>query len=319
MPLVRSGLAALLVALAASPVVFRALIAMKSRQNVSRHLPEHAAKQGTPTMGGFIVLIGVAAGMAVLRLGPAPWILLAGFALIGFADDYLVQRFRPESRGLSWMPKLVAQFAFAFGAAFAEGLAALPSLAFVLTVLFYSNAFNFADGMDTLATGIGLLLAAALITLEFAFLGRFGPGSLVMIALIGGFIPFWFLNAPPARVFMGDVGALPIGALFGWAGFGLVQSAPAGLAVSVCIAVAIASAVLLVEIVPVPMQIGWVKLTGKRLFRFKTPVHHEFQSAGWPETRVVALFHVAQAVCTFFAFAWAVVCVFSLGQGALLK
>jgi phospho-N-acetylmuramoyl-pentapeptide-transferase len=92
---------------------------------------------------------------------------------------------------------------------------------------------------------------------------------------------------------MGDIGALPLGALLGWCVGETLRHAESP--VSVSAPLVLLSLVLLAEVLPVPLQIGWVKLTGRRLFPFKTPVHHGFQAAGWPETRTVALFHLVQA------------------------
>ncbi len=299
--LARPALVSLLVAVAVAPIVYRLLLRLGSRQTVSAHLPEHAAKQGTPTMGGLIVIAGVAAGLAAAGVPSGVWVLLASFAAVGFADDYLIPKLRPGSRGLTWLPKLGLQILGAGLAAVVSGLEPLPLAGFVFVILFFANAFNFADGMDTLAAGIGVMVAlgiGAVESLTFPLVDDATRAGPVMAAVAAAFVPFWFLNSPPARVFMGDVGSMPVGALLGWAVFTVAVPREGGameVAYATWLPLGLLSLVLVAEIVFVPMQIGWVKATGKRLFPFKTPVHHAFQAAGWPETRVVALFHTVQA------------------------
>ena len=169
----------------------------------------------------------------------------------------------------------------------------------VVVVLFFANAFNFSDGMDSLAGGLAVMMA-----IGFAVIGRMSmlhqPAEqavlVMMAATAAAFVPFLFLNAPPAKLFMGDVGALPVGALLGWAFLAVgrtTELAPGHVSLWAAI---IVSLVMVVELVPVPLQIASVKLRkGKRLFP-RTPVHHAFQAAGWPETRVVWTFHLAQFV-----------------------
>jgi phospho-N-acetylmuramoyl-pentapeptide-transferase len=281
----------------AAPLVYRILLRLGSRQTVSQHVPEHAEKQGTPTMGGLIVLVGVAAALVGGFVpGTAPIAaLLLGFGLVGFLDDFLVPRWMPGKRGLGWMPKLGLEFA-AVGAALATSGRTDPASIVVggFLVLFFSNAYNFSDGMDGLAGGLAVLLAAGLGAL-FIAAGTGGATLPLLAAIATSFLPFLALNIHPAKVFMGDVGALPIGAVFGWSVF--VEAWPAQ-GPALALPLAVVSLVMLVELVPVPLQIASAKLRkGKRLFPFRTPVHHAFQHAGWPETRVVSMFWAAQALC----------------------
>lgn len=298
----------------AAPVLFRLLVAMKSRQTVSAHLKEHAHKQGTPTMGGIIVLIGLLAGMAAVWQPGflAPLVLILGFGLVGFLDDYLMPRWKPGSRGLSWLPKLGLEIGACLVAAFFMGWTDPAAVGvFVFMVLFLSNAYNFSDGLDTLAGGLGMILAFGLAVfcyfLDAATWEAFAGMELLVVdpavpltCLVLGvaFAPFLILNAAPAKVFMGDVGALPIGAVFGWVVSSLMfrGGGEAGLVfdAGATVAIGIVLLVMLVEIVPVPLQIASVKIRKKRLFPFKTPVHHAFQDAGWPETRIAMLFHMVQ-------------------------
>lgn len=281
--------------------VMRMLLATRSRQTVSEYAPEgHQKKQGTPTMGGILVVLGIAVGVTLLglsnRVGMAvPWML--GFALIGFADDFVVPRMMPGKRGLGWKQKIVAQIALAAGAVPLLGWEwSVPSVALaVFVVLFACNAYNFADGLDGLAGSLGVVLA-----LGFAgmlALAEAPSGWIPMCgALAGALVPFLFLNAPPAKVFMGDVGSLAIGALLGlWACVLIAPGGPSTISLPGVAWVAILGGVLVAELVPVPLQVLSVKVTGKKLF-LMTPIHHGFEKRGWPETRIVFTFVLVQVV-----------------------
>jgi phospho-N-acetylmuramoyl-pentapeptide-transferase len=175
-------------------------------------------------------------------------------------------------------------------------------------ILLFSNAYNFADGMDGLAGGLGIFMAAGLVGLAAA--GGYSPASLPVVAAVAAaMIPFLVLNYPPAKVFMGDIGALPIGAIMGWAVFEFLWQ-PGGFAGTGLIAgIAIWSLVMLVELIPPPLQVLWFKTKGRRLFPFKTPIHHGMQDKGMPEGRVTVTLVAAQALCSILAVAitWAVI------------
>ncbi len=316
-----AGIVALLISALLAPFIYKMLLKTNSRQKVSQHVPEHAAKQGTPTMGGFIILIGLFVGIvvdAVMRGGltkPAisVAILTVSFGLVGYLDDYVLPKMKAESRGFNWMPKLALQIGSVLIVCFVSGMnnwMAMALAAFI--VLFFSNAYNFSDGLDGLAGGIGMILAATFFLMGIdARLDSFQP---YMIALLAGFVPFLFLNAPPARVFMGDVGALPIGAVFGWVTFSHLSTLMTVKArndlnqivdvlnpdlTKILVVFFLIVLLMLLEIVPVPLQVASAKLRkGKRLFPFRTPIHHGFQHNGWPETRVVYMFHLFQFVCS---------------------
>ena len=207
--------------------VWRLLIRLKSQQNVSAHLASHQAKQGTPTMGGIIIACGALAAFAIQALltpddpgvttpnyGLIALVLFAGFSFIGFADDFIAPRYLGKKRGLGWKEKILMQFGFAaLGALMASGwkVDVFAGVAFFL-ILAFSNAYNFVDGLDGLAGTVLLGLAGGLAGLAW-FLNP--ELFLLMITLMGAAIPFLYLNAPPAKVFMGDVGSLPIGAVIG--------------------------------------------------------------------------------------------------------
>jgi len=289
-------------AIAAWPI-YRLLLLTKSRQTIDPHLSEtHQRKQGTPTMGGIIILVGAIVGILaampsftgnlISKYFAGTWILLIGFALIGFVDDFVVPRVWKGKRGLGWKQKIILEFGLAGWAAHLYYGA--PSLAWGIAfflILFFSNAYNFADGLDGLSGTIWLGLAAGL----FLMCGSSSPISTVALAIAGGTVAFLFLNAPPAKVFMGDVGSLPIGAVLGWCvSIILMPDTKGAIEVDRVLPVAIFSFLMIAELVPVPMQVAYFKLTkGKRLFPM-TPIHHGFEKKGWPETRVVAAFALVQ-------------------------
>lgn len=284
---------------AAGPIL-KLLIAMKSRQTVSQHLEGHQVKQGTPTMGGLIILAGAIPTLFLFLGNTTEALLLILFGFIGFADDFIVPKLMPGKRGLGWIPKLAMQVGAAVLAlAMAGPLQQDPHLALrVLTILFFCNAYNFADGLDGLAGTLGLILLLGLCALSDSTRDWAVP-----LALIGGILAFLFFNAPPAKVFMGDVGSLPIGALMGLLAAKISFTGPdfqSVLSNPPFHAALVLSFLMFAELIPVPLQIFWVKVFKKRLFPF-TPIHHAFEKAGWPETRVTMSFVLVQILCLFLA------------------
>lgn len=299
--------------------IYLMLLRLNSRQNVSEFAPEtHQAKQGTPTMGGLIFVIPFVLLAPLIPRGDeyvtssrsllSTWavsppititVLVLLFASIGLIDDFVVPRMAPGKRGLGWKQKLGMQFlaALAFGLMRSDG--GWQLVFDVLVILACSNAYNFADGLDGLAASIGLLLIPGLIALTFASgQAAMATGQVVIIPLLmlvaGAMLPFAFLNAPKAKVFMGDVGSLPLGALVGAAVAIPIHPLPDW---KVLIGANVLVLILAIELIPVPLQILWVKVLRRRLFPF-TPIHHAFEKAGWQETRVVAMFALGQLLCT---------------------
>ena len=301
-------LVSLLAAAIGAPLIMRVLHVAQSRQKISEHVQEHAHKQGTPTMGGLIILLGLIPAFFYLPAGEpiTPAVLIGGFALIGLLDDFIVPKVLTHTRGLGWKEKFVLQIVVSIVAYWFGGVRDVGAFAFLtFFILFFANAYNFADGLDSLAGGIAVMVSVGLTVVGFYALepDAFGPVAIMTAALVGGTIPFLYLNAPPAKVFMGDVGALPIGALLGWTFLEVGRPSELMVGNANLIASIIISFILIVELVPVPLQIASVKLRkGKRLFP-KTPIHHAFQHAGWPETRVVWMFHLTQAVLILIGFA----------------
>jgi phospho-N-acetylmuramoyl-pentapeptide-transferase len=311
------ALALLISAVAAAPIM-SLLLRLRSRQTVSQFVQEHAHKQGTPTMGGLIIVTGLVGTLLIgARTSPVLCaelvVFIVGFAAIGFFDDWVIPRMFPGKRGLGWTQKLGLQFFTAIVTLlpFARTFDPVSLAVAVLVVLFFANAYNFADGLDWLA---GSILFA------FGF-GIFGLNHwsdrsticYVMAATLGAAVPFMVLNRPKAKVFMGDVGSMAIGALLGLIVMAMVwpsvapqladiPNATSSFDSRILIPVILLSLVMMAELVPVPLQILSVKLRGKRLFPC-TPIHHAYQRAGMKETRVVAWFFAAQLACSVAAIA----------------
>lgn len=298
--------------------IYRALVALKARQTVSQHVAEHAHKQGTPTMGGLIALFGLLPALAVLASGTGRtgWgfvALVIGYTVIGFVDDFVVPRLMKGKRGLGWTQKLLMQIGFAAIGALLLQPSNTPALLFnIFCILFFSNAYNFTDGLDWLASTV--LVALALGGWAIATVVHATPLGPIYAALIGSILPFMVLNRPPARIFMGDVGAIPIGGLLGML---IAITAVPSVAPSfthattvapwgVLLGLVLLSFVMCAELIPVPLQIASVKIRKKRIFPM-TPIHHAFQKAGWRETRVVALFFGVQVLCAVLGWAVATV------------
>ncbi len=283
------------------------LRAMKVGQVVREHGPQsHLAKAGTPTSGGLMFLFGTAVAIAVWQHGQADAVLVGAmmlaFGAIGAADDLIKIR-RNSSLGLRARDKLLLSTAAVVGFAWAAvrfaglgttvvvpgtgdeialGAAFLP---FVwLVVMGTTSAVNLSDGVDGLATGLGILAfgAFAAVTLHT------GPWSLtaVCVAVAGALAAFLVFNVHPARVFMGDSGALAIGAAL---------SAVAVLSRTE-LYLLIIGGVFVVEALSDIVQVISFRVFGRRVLRM-APLHHHFELAGWTETRIVGAFWFAGAVC----------------------
>jgi phospho-N-acetylmuramoyl-pentapeptide-transferase len=280
-------------------------------------------KKGTPTMGGLMILFGLfASALLWANLGsPYVWIVLfvtAGFAAIGFYDDYLKVT-KQSHRGFSGRARLAGEFLIALiacaammraGAAGATALA-VPffngyvvdlSWGFLLfgpfVIVAFGNAVNLTDGLDGLAI-VPVMVAAATLGLIAYFTGNFlysryllinhvpYAGDLMVVcgALIGAGVGFLWFNAPPAQIFMGDTGSLALGGLLG----------ATAVAIKHEIVLAIVGGLFVVEALSVVVQVASFKLTGKRVFKM-APIHHHFEQLGWSEPQIVMRFWIVAFV-----------------------
>jgi len=318
-------LTALLISFMVGPGMIRRLSRYKIGQMVRDDGPQtHLSKSGTPTMGGALILVAVAvATLLWADLGNRyVWIVLLttlAFGAVGMWDDYrkLVLK---DARGLPARWKYLWQSLFGVAAATAlYGSAALPDetqliipffkdlvldlgpwfvLLAYLVIVGSSNAVNLTDGLDGLAILPTVLVAGALGVFAYAsghvqIAGYLliphlpGVGELAVLcgALVGAGLGFLWFNAYPAQVFMGDVGALALGAALGTLAVAVRQE----------VALFIMGGVFVVETVSVVLQVASFKLTGRRIFRM-APLHHHFELKGWPEPRVIVRFWIITVI-----------------------
>lgn len=274
---------------------------------------EHLKKQGTPTMGGIIMLIVIVVILAINSI-KYPTLILAiisilGFGLVGFIDDYkkLVKK---NTKGLSPLKKIfglvlvTAIFIFMYLKVFKLGTdITLPFIsspitlsvgAFIIFIAFIligtSNAVNLTDGLDGLASGVVAIImtfftivAVKNSNTEMIILGASGVGTC---------LAFLLFNFHPAKVFMGDTGSLALG------------GAVAAIAIMMKMEVylAIVAFVCIIDTLSVILQVTYFKLTkGKRIFKM-APFHHHLELSGMKETKVVILFWVITAILCFVAY-----------------
>jgi phospho-N-acetylmuramoyl-pentapeptide-transferase len=276
-------------------------------------------KKGTPTMGGLMILGGlfVSSLLWANLESPYVWIVLlvtAGFAAIGFYDDYLKVT-KQSHLGFSGRLRLACEFAIALVACFAmtkvgasgatslavpfvNGYVADLSWGFLLfgpfVIVAFGNAVNLTDGLDGLAI-VPVMIAAATLGLIAYLVGNLffahylginhvpRVGELVVVcgALIGAGVGFLWFNAPPAQIFMGDTGSLALGGLLGAVAVSVKQE----------FVLVIVGGLFVLEGASVIVQVGYFKLTGKRIF-LMAPIHHHFEEKGWKEPQIVIRFWI---------------------------
>ncbi len=297
------------------------------------HGPEHhMAKQGTPTMGGLAIVGAALVGWLVahLRKGLAfsdqtmiVWIGVLAMAGMGFLDDFLKVR-RRHNRGVFWKQKnyipMLMSIGIAWWLATSTGISEtisfvraddlgfdVPTIVWVVwagvIVWATTNAVNVTDGLDGLAGGSALMgFGAFTIIAYWAFRNPDVYGAVVnpldmgvfAAAFAGACLGFLWWNAAPARIIMGDVGALALGSALAFLALTLNTQL---LLVLIC-------GINVMEAGSVAVQMGVFKASGrkKRLFRM-SPIHHHFELVGWPETTVIIRFWLIAAICVATALA----------------
>ncbi len=314
-------LTALMISLMVGPWMIRYLSKYNIGQSIRDDGPEsHFSKAGTPTMGGALILVAIIISTLLWSdlSSRFVWVVLfvtAGFGIIGWIDDYKKIALG-NSKGLSSRQKYLWQSVIGLTAALILFYTAkmpietqlivpfIKSLVFDLgwmyVVLAYfvivgsSNAVNLTDGLDGLAILPTVLVGGALgvfayVTGNSNFAGYLGipyiPGVGEMVvfcgALVGAGLGFLWFNTYPAQVFMGDVGALALGAALGVIAVIVRQE----------LVLFIMGGIFVVETVSVILQVASYKLTGRRIFRM-APLHHHFELKGWPEPRIIVRFWI---------------------------
>ena len=299
------------------PIIIPFLHKLKFGQQVRDDGPQsHLKKQGTPTMGGLIILSSIII-TSLFYIPSYPKIIpvlfmTAGFGIIGFLDDY-IKIILKRSEGLTPLQKLAGQIVitgifawyvlnsgevgtdmlipftggFEDGKFLSLGILFVPALFFV--TLGTDNGVNFTDGLDGLCTSVTILVATFL---TIVAIGEDMGISPITGAVVGSLLGFLLFNVYPAKVFMGDTGSLALG--------GFVASAAYMMRPPLFIP--IIGLIYLVEVLSVIIQVTYFKKTGgKRIFKM-APIHHHFELCGWSETRVVAVFSIVTAILCMVAY-----------------
>ncbi|MEE8495852.1 MAG: phospho-N-acetylmuramoyl-pentapeptide-transferase [Xanthomonadales bacterium] len=319
------ALTALLVSLLLGPWFIRRLVKGQVGQSIRKLGPEsHFSKAGTPTMGGALILFSIVFATLLWAdlSNRYVWVVLfvtLTFGLIGWVDDYkkLVLQ---DSAGLSARWKYLAQSLAGLATAyflwssadvpaatelivpFFKDVAIPLGIFYILTTYFmivgFSNAVNLTDGLDGLAIMPSVFVAAALGVFAYvagnsvfsdylAMPSIPGAGELAIFcgALAGAGLGFLWFNTYPAQIFMGDIGALAVGAALGVIAVIVRQE----------LVFILMAGVFVMETVSVILQVASFKLTGKRIFRM-APIHHHFELKGWPEPRIIVRFWIISVI-----------------------
>jgi len=292
---------------------------IKFGQYIQEDVYTHKKKQGTPTMGGLIIILSVLGSVFLWGDLTNPYLLLCtgvflGFGLIGFLDDYLKIK-RKNNKGLSVKLKFLLQMLVAsifvfilvylpcystklyvpFFKQIHPDLGSLYILFAMLVIVGSSNGVNLTDGLDGLAIGICVICFACLAIfvyaaghvyiakyLHIAYIPKVGETAIFCGSLVGAGLGFLWYNAYPAQIFMGDVGSLSLGAVMGFISILCKQE----------LVLLILGGLFVFETVSVILQVGYFKITGgKRIFRM-APLHHHFELKGVPESKIVIRFWI---------------------------
>jgi phospho-N-acetylmuramoyl-pentapeptide-transferase len=283
----------------------------------------HQAKRGTPTMGGVLIILAVVTATLCWSdlANPYVWIVvfaILAFGAIGFADDYMKVA-RKHNLGLTGRQKLLFQFTTALLIGLALFLLTpytaqlqLPFIAnwnplqfvplyvlfLMLVIVSTSNAVNLTDGLDGLAISVTFITAASLTAFTYVtshaqfsnYLGlvhnpQVGELTIFCGALAGASLGFLWFNAPPAEVFMGDVGSLAIGGAIGTVAVIVKQE----------FTLVLIGGVFVLEALSVMIQVTTFRLFNKRLFKM-APIHHHFELLGWRESKIVFRFMIVAII-----------------------
>jgi len=315
-------LTALFLSFVAGPWIIRRLASLRVGQPIREIGPEHQSKEGTPTMGGLLILLCLLVSTLLWSdlTNRFVWILTGltvGYGILGFLDDYRKVT-RSHYAGISARTKLLWQTGLAAAVAvlifydpnFDRELAVpffkdftpnigwlyVPLATFIIVAA--SNGVNLTDGLDGLAIGPVMIAGATFGLLAYAA-GHAGiaeylaiksvPGSgqlaIFCGALVGGGLGFLWFNASPAQLFMGDVGSLALGGALGTIAVLIRQE----------ILLAVVGGIFVVESLSVIIQVISFKLTGRRVF-LMAPIHHHYEQLGWPEQKIVVRFWIISIV-----------------------
>ena len=316
-----AGVSSFLLTVILSRCIIPILVAKKAGQPIRAEGPQsHKGKAGTPTMGGIAFIMAIAIVLAGISIWYAvnskqrqliPMALTMGLAvmngMIGFYDDFK-KLMKKQNEGLTARGKFLLQTVAAI--AYVWALAALGYMNTALKIPFMSgavelgfvyyifavilivgvvNSVNLTDGLDGLASTVTFVVALFFGFVAFEFLDS--SMALISASVIGAMLGFLIFNWHPAKVFMGDTGSLFLGGIVSGMAFMIDQP----------MIIIIAGGIYIFEAVSVMMQVGYFKMTHKRIFKC-APVHHHFEACGWSEVKVVVVFSlITAALC---ALAW---------------
>ena len=288
------------------PIFIPMLAKFKFGQTVRDDGPQtHLQKNGTPTMGGVIMIIAVLiTGLTRAKIDKdllVGLICITGFGFVGFLDDFIKIKMK-RSLGLKAYQKIILQFALALFVSYYQYSASpsatqimvpftdyiinlgplyVPIMMFV--IIGTVNAVNLTDGLDGLASGVTLIVSAFFMILAISV----GNSDVAILAAATGGACLGFLgfNSYPAKVFMGDTGSMALGGAV--VAFAVLTNS--------VLLIPIVGGIYFAEAISVIIQVTSFRLTGKRVFKM-APIHHHFEQCGWPETRVVFVFWITTVV-----------------------
>ena len=289
------------------PIFIPMLARFKFGQTVRDEGPQsHLAKNGTPTMGGVMMIVAILiTGLTRAKISQGlivGLICIVGFGFVGFLDDFIKIKMK-RSLGLKAYQKIILQFALALYIAYYQYSASPSATQLVIPftnhiinlgiwyipfmmifIIGTVNAVNLTDGLDGLASGVTLIVSCFFIL--FAVSISNSDVAILAAATAGACLGFLGFNAYPAKVFMGDTGSMALGGAV--VAFATLTNSP--------LIIIIVGFIYLAEALSVMIQVTYFKLTnGKRIFKM-APLHHHFEQCGWPETRVVFIFWIATVV-----------------------
>ena len=296
-----------LIVIILGPIFIPMLARFKFGQTVRDEGPQsHLAKNGTPTMGGVMMIVAILiTGLTRAKISQGlivGLICIVGFGFVGFLDDFIKIKMK-RSLGLKAYQKIILQFALALYIAYYQYSASPSATQLVIPftnhiinlgiwyipfmmifIIGTVNAVNLTDGLDGLASGVTLIVSCFFVL--FAVSISNSDVAILAAATAGACLGFLGFNAYPAKVFMGDTGSMALGGAV--VAFATLTNSP--------LLIVIVGFIYLAEALSVMIQVTYFKLTnGKRIFKM-APLHHHFEQCGWPETRVVFIFWIATVV-----------------------
>jgi len=331
---VMAALTAFLISVIFGPIIINLLKKLSFGQYIRKdHVEDlhklHEHKEGTPTMGGLIIILAITVSTLLWADALNQYVLLtlASFlflGLVGFKDDY-IKITKKTNQGLRAKAKLLSQvglgvaisiyimyftpiptdLALPFTKEFVLSLGGFYVLFVVLVLTSASNAVNLTDGLDGLAIGCTIIAALSYAILSYVagnfrlsdYLNVFyleGTGELAVFcaAMIGAGLGFLWFNSYPATVFMGDTGSLALGGALGVVSIFIKKE----------LLLFLVGGIFVIEALSVVLQVAWFKTTKKRLFRM-APIHHHFQLLGWKESKITIRFWIVAIVLALFSLA----------------